>query len=52
MSWFSDDITFCANRNCNNIGCYRNSKNITYADIPHSYGLFTECENWDNAEAS
>lgn len=52
MSWFGDDITFCANKNCDNLDCYRNSKNITYTGIPHSYALFTDCDLWDDTGAA
>lgn len=51
MSWFNDDITFCANKNCKDESCYRNPKNIKYIDIPHSFALFTECEAWDDKGA-
>lgn len=43
----SEDITFCANYNCNDVGCYRNSKNIKLR-IPHSFALFTQCPKWND----
>lgn len=46
MSWFSDDITFCANKKCGDVNCQRNPKNIKHIDIPHSFALFTQCEKW------
>lgn len=46
MSWFSDDITFCANKCCGDTDCYRNPKNIKHNNIPHSFALFTDCEKW------
>lgn len=39
----SEDITFCANRNCCDMNCYRNPKHIKL-DIPHSFALFDKCE--------
>lgn len=51
MAWFGDDITFCANKNCKDKGCYRNSKHIMHDNIPHSFALFTECEKWDDKGA-
>lgn len=50
MGWFSDDITFCANKNCMDRKCYRNPKNIKH-HIPHSFALFTECEKWSDRGA-
>ena len=51
MSWFSDDITFCANKKCKDLKCYRNPKNIKHHDIPHSFALFTQCEKWNDKGA-
>ena len=44
---FSEDITFCANSNCENIECYRNPKRIKL-NIPHAYALFSQCEKWSD----
>lgn len=50
--WFSDDITFCANKKCKDKSCYRNPKNIKHRGIPHSFSMFIQCEKWsdDGAE--
>lgn len=42
----SEDIIFCANKNCEDMECRRNQKHIKLA-IPHSFSLFEQCENWD-----
>jgi hypothetical protein len=47
----SEDITFCANKYCEDMGCYRNSKNIKRHDILHSFSLFTQCPKWDDKGA-
>ena len=46
----SDDITFCANRNCCDMNCYRNPKHIKL-DILHSFALFPKCEKWNKSGA-
>lgn len=51
MAWVSDDITFCANKECKDKSCYRNPKHIMHDDIPHSFAMFTECEKWDDKGA-
>lgn len=51
MSWFSDDITFCANKNCEDRSCYRNPKNIKHDDILLSFAMFTDCEKWNDKGA-
>jgi hypothetical protein len=38
----SEDITFCANRECEELKCDRNSKRIRLA-IPHSFSVFPDC---------
>lgn len=43
---FGEDITFCANLDCEKLDCYRSPKNIK-RDIPHAYALFPQCKNWD-----
>ena len=43
----SEDITFCANYNCEDIGCERNPKNIRLP-IPHTFALYTDCQKWNN----
>lgn len=48
MGWFSDDITFCANKKCDDVECCRNPKNIKHIDIPHSFALYTHCLKWDD----
>lgn len=40
----SEDITFCGHRNCPNITCDRNSKNIKQTWLDHSYAYFNDCE--------
>ena len=42
----SEDITFCANKDCNDMKCHRNPKHIRIHDIPHSFALFTQCPKW------
>lgn len=51
MGWFSDDITFCANKECDDVRCCRNPKNIKHIDIPHSFALYTRCWKWDDKGA-
>lgn len=46
----SEDITFCANRNCCDMNCYWNPKHIKL-DIPHSFALFDKCEKWNKGGA-
>lgn len=46
----SEDITFCANKNCSHMKCDRNPKHIKLL-IPHSFALFTQCEKWSNKGA-
>lgn len=41
----SEDITFCANENCEDMKCYRNPKHIKLP-IPHSFALFEQCPKW------
>lgn len=41
----NEDITFCANYNCGDMGCMRNPKHIKLP-IPHSFSLFPKCEKW------
>lgn len=38
----SEDITFCANRACEELKCDRNPKRIRLA-IPHSFSVFPDC---------
>lgn len=47
----SEDITFCANRGCNDMKCYRNPKHIRILDIPHSFALFRDCSKWREGNA-
>lgn len=42
----SEDIIFCANKNCEDMECRRNQKHIKLT-ISHSFSLFEQCENWD-----
>lgn len=45
----SFDITFCSKRNCNNLKCERNQKNIPIEAylIRHIWqGNFPECKHW------
>lgn len=42
----SEDITFCANTGCKDMGCERNTKHIRL-DIPHSFALFPDCKKWE-----
>ena len=46
----SEDITFCANRNCGDINCYRNPKRIKTQN-PHSFALFPACDKWNKSGA-
>lgn len=46
----NEDITFCANKNCGDMKCYRNPKHIKLP-IPHSFALFTQCEKWTDKGA-
>lgn len=46
----SEDITFCANKNCGDMKCYRNQKHIELL-IPHSFALFTQCAKWTDEGA-
>lgn len=43
----SEDITFCANHNCNDMDCMRNPKHIKLP-IWHSFSLFPKCPKWSN----
>lgn len=52
MGWFSDDITFCANKECCDTSCHRNPANIKHNDIPHSFTLFVQCEKWNEEGAA
>lgn len=45
MDMFSEDITFCANIQCEDMDCYRNPMMIKL-DIPHAYSLFPKCKKW------
>jgi hypothetical protein len=47
----SEDITFCANKGCNDMKCYRNPKHIRILDIPHSFALFRDCSKWCEGNA-
>lgn len=47
---FSEDITFCANKDCYDMKCKRNSKHIKL-NIYHSFGLFTQCKKWTDKGA-
>jgi hypothetical protein len=47
----SEDITFCANKVCNDMKCYRNPKHIKHLDIPHSFALFRDCSKWREGNA-
>lgn len=47
----SEDITFCANCGCSDMGCFRNPKHIRMVDIPHSFALFTQCSKWCDGNA-
>lgn len=42
----SEDITFCANKSCKDMNCYRNPKHIKLL-INHSFALFTKCDKWN-----
>ena len=42
----SEDITFCANRACQNKKCERNPKHIRIHCISHSYAFFDDCPQW------
>ena len=42
----SEDITFCANRNCTDMECERNPKHIKLP-IPHGFALFPDCDRWN-----
>lgn len=44
----SEDITFCANKNCRDMNCYRNPKHIKLL-IDHSFSMFTNCPKWKDA---
>ena len=46
----SEDITFCANKSCSDMKCYRNPKHIKLL-IPHSFALFEQCPKWKDAGA-
>jgi hypothetical protein len=46
----SEDITFCANVGCADMGCFRNPKHIRIRDIPHSFALFTLCPKWKDGD--
>lgn len=46
----SEDITFCANKGCSDMNCYRNPKHIRLL-IPHSFALFTQCPKWRDGNA-
>ena len=46
----SEDITFCANRNCGDTSCYRNPKRIK-SQNPHSFALFPGCDKWNKSGA-
>ncbi len=35
----SEDITYCAKKDCRRLSCERNPKNIRCFGIPHSYAL-------------
>jgi hypothetical protein len=50
MAFFSEDITFCGNKECSNMECFRNPKHIKLS-IPHSFALFDQCEYWDAKSA-
>lgn len=41
----SEDITFCANRECSELKCDRNPKRIRL-QIPHSFSAFESCRYW------
>ena len=47
----SEDITFCANRGCQDMKCERNPKHIRIFCIPHSYAFFEECPKWKPGNA-
>ena len=47
------DITFCSKKNCKNLKCERNQKNIS--DIEYNtrhiwVGDFKECEYWEDKQ--
>lgn len=46
----SEDITFCANKGCSDMKCYRNPKHIKLL-IPHSFALFEQCPKWKDSGA-
>lgn len=48
----SEDITFCANRNCTDMKCHRNPKHIRIFNIPHSFALFDKCPKWSYVGAA
>ena len=48
----SEDITFCANRDCADMKCHRNPKHICILDIPHSFALFDKCPKWSHVGAA
>lgn len=47
----SEDITFCANKECCDQKCERNPKRIRLP-IPHSFAFFSACPKWKEKGAA
>lgn len=43
------DITFCSKKNCNNLKCVRNQKNLPNAEKVYLFWMnaFKECKYWE-----
>ena len=47
----SEDITFCANKGCPDMKCYRNPQHIKLWWMNHSFALFEKCPKWKPGNA-